>query len=88
MYIGKENQELVSVLAQKTYNQKVLNFAEKRLSQITKLAKEYEDDEIANLYLQEHRERQKLIQPIELTREQKLHDWKALEYKGKEFQEG
>lgn len=51
MYIGKENQELVRVLAQKTYNQKVLNFAEKRLSQITKLAKEYEDDEIANLYL-------------------------------------
>lgn len=86
-YIGKGNEELVQKLAQKSYDKKVLQLAEKRISQISKLTKDYEDDEISKIYENEHAARQKLIQPVESTWEQKLNDWKTKEYKGKEFQE-
>lgn len=87
-YITKNNQELTSKLAQKSYDEKVLCLAEKRYSQITKLARDYEEDELEKIYVQEHIERQKLIKPVEATWEQKLDEWKRKEYKGKEFQEG
>ena len=87
-YIAKENTELVRKLAQKSYDEKKLRQAEKRLSQIKKLTKDYEDDELENIYFREHEERQRLIQPVEPTWEQKLRDWKSKEYKGKDFQDG
>lgn len=66
----------------------MLRLAEKRLLQIKKLTEDYEDDEIAKVYLKEHVERQKFIKPVEPTWEQRLKEWKDKEYKGKEFQEG
>lgn len=87
-YISKENEELVQKLAQKSYDEKVLRCVEKRLSQIKKLTKDYKDNEIEEIYTKEHPVRQKLIEPVELIWEQKLENWKAKEYKGKEFQEG
>lgn len=86
-YISKGNKELIRQLAQKSYDEKVLRLAEKRVSQIKKLTRDYEDNEIASLYENEHIERQKLIQPVETTWEQKLNEWKSRDYKGKEFQE-
>lgn len=88
VYIAKGREEFVQKLAQKAYDEKVLRLAERRLPQIEKLAKEYEDDEIEKLYLKEHIERQKLICPVEYTWEQRLNEWKKEKYKGKEFQEG
>ena len=87
-YIPKENLELAKKLAQKTYDYKILQLAEKRISQISKLVKDYADDELEQIYLKEHLERQKLIKPIEPTWEQRIHEWKAKEYEGKDFQEG
>ena len=86
-YIAKENQQLIQQLAQKSYNEKVLKLAEKRLSQIRKITRDYEDNEIENIFAREHIERQKLIQPVEPTWEQKIKEWAAEEYQGKEFQE-
>jgi len=88
IYIAKDNGELAQKLAQKSYDEKVLQLAEKRYSQIKRLTKNYEDDELEKIYQQEHVERQKLIQPIEPAWEQKVSEWKQKEYKGKEFQEG
>jgi len=87
-YISKENEALVQQLAQKSYDYKILQLAEKRLFQIKKLMRDYADDEFEKIYLNEHLERQKLIEPIEPTWEQRINEWKAVEYKGKDFQEG
>ena len=60
-YIPKGHMELAQNLAQKGYDCKILQLAEKRLSQISKLAKDYTDDELEQIYLKEHPERQKLM---------------------------
>ena len=44
-YIPKEQMELVRSLAQKSYDEKVMRLAGKRLAQLRKLTKDYEDDE-------------------------------------------
>lgn len=86
-YISKDNLALAEQLAQKSYDEKVLQLAEKRLHQIQKMVKNYTDDELEKIYLKEHIERRKLIKPIEPTWEQKISEWKAKEYKGKDFPE-
>lgn len=88
VYIPKENAALAQQLAQKSYDEKVLQLAEKRLSQIKRMTKDYMDNELEKIYLKEHVERQKLIVPVEPTWEQKINFWLSEEYKGKDFQEG
>ena len=87
-YIPKEQIGLIRSLAQKSYDEKIVRSAEKRLAQIRKLTKDYEDDEIDNIYLREHEERRHLIDPVEPTWEQQAEQWGREEYQGKEFQEG
>ena len=84
-YITKGNDELIQKLAQKSYDDRVLRLAEKRLKQIKKLLKDYEDDEIEKIFIKEHKERQRFIQPTEPTWQQRLGEWKSKEYKGKGF---
>lgn len=84
-YIGKKEEILIQKLAQKTYDEKVLRCAQKRLAQIRKITKDYEMNEIENIYLQEHPERQKRIQPVEQTWEKFVECWGAETYKGKEI---
>ena len=86
-YISRENKFLIQQLAQKSYNEKVLKCAEKRLSQIRKITKDYNDHEIEEIFEKEHIERKKLIQPLEPTWEQKMKSWAAEVYQGKEFQD-
>ncbi len=85
VYIAKSNEELVHQLAQKSYDEKVFKLAEKRLAQIKRLTKDYDDDEIEKIYLKEHCERRKLIHPIEPTWEQQLESWMNQKYEGKSF---
>lgn len=74
-YIGKGNETLIQKLAQKSYDEKVMRLIEKRIKQIEKLANDYENDEIKKIYLKQHKEGQYLIEPVELTWEQKLNKW-------------
>jgi hypothetical protein len=87
-YIPKEKIYLARGLAQKSYDEKVLQLAEKRYAQIRKLIKDYTDDELEMIYLKEHVERRKLMQPVEPTWEQQVEMWESEKYKGKDFQEG
>lgn len=87
IYIPKTNKELPTRLAQNTYNNKLYNLVRKRLEQLRRILKDYDDNEIEQLYTKEHPERQKLIQPIQPTWEQRLNEWKKEEYKGKAFSE-
>ena len=84
-YITKGNDELIQKLAQKSYDDRVSRLAEKRLKQIKKLLRDYEDDEIEKIFIKEHKERQRFIQPTEPTWQQILSEWKSKEYKGKGF---
>ena len=87
-YVTKGNDEFIQKLAQKSYDERVLRLAEKRLNQIKKLVKDYYDDEIEQIFWKEHKERQRFIQPIEPTWEQRVSEWKAKEYQGKGFGDG
>ena len=88
VYIPKEQMKLIRGLAQKSYDEKIVRAAGRRLAQIRKLARDYEEEEIENLYLKEHRERQRLIDPVEPIWEQEFKAWKEEAYTRKEFQEG
>lgn len=87
-YIPVEQKELVWRLAQKSYDQRVLKCAQRRLHQIEKIQKDYQNDEIEQIFLKEHVERQKLIRPVEPTWNQLLQCWSQQKYEGKKFAEG
>ena len=86
-YLPKSEFELARQLAQKTYDEKAYKLANRRLSQIERILKDYEDDEMEKCFLREHPERQKLILPVESTYQQELEEWLAKPYLGKEFKE-
>ncbi|MBQ8040292.1 MAG: hypothetical protein IJ274_10560 [Lachnospiraceae bacterium] len=86
-YIVKGNDELIQSLAQKSYDEKLLQLAEKRLKQIERILKDYEDDEIEEVFKKEHIERQRLIQAVEPTWDQRVKMWRDEKYQGKGFQE-
>ena len=74
-YISKTKEQMIRRLAQKSYDERVVKLAEKRLAQIRRITKDYDVDEIEKLFLNEHRERKKLISPIVPTWEQRVEKW-------------
>ena len=86
-YLPREKKKLAYRLAQKSYDEKIMKLAEKRLSQIRRITEDYDEEEIEKIFLTEHPERQKLIKPAEPVWEQQLSKWAAEDYKRKEFQE-
>ena len=87
-YLPKTEEQLIQRLAQKSYDEKVVKLAGRRLAQIRKITRDYEEDEIEKLFSDEHIERKKLISPIIPTWEQRVEKWVSEDYIGKEFQEG
>ena len=64
-YLPREKEKLAYRLAQKSYDEKIKKLAEKRLSQIRRITEDYDEEEIEKIFLAEHPERQKLIEPAE-----------------------
>ena len=87
-YIKKDDQQLAYRLAQKSYDQKIQKLVDRRLKQLDKLTKEYEDNEIAEIYDKLHPIRKTLIEPVEKPWEQRLEEWKNIPYTGKGFMPG
>lgn len=87
-YIPKADYELARQLAQKDYDEKILACAEKRRKQIQRITADYKDDEIEQIFLKQHVQRQKMINPVEPTWEQKVQEWMEEKYDPLEFQEG
>ena len=54
IYISRKNEELIQKLAQKSYNEKVLSYVEKRLRYVRQLADIYEDSGIEEIFCKEH----------------------------------
>ena len=86
-YISRKNEVLIQKLAQKSYNEKVLSYAEKRLRYVRQLADIYEDSGIEEIFCKEHPARKKWISPIEPTWEQRVAEWSNEQYQGKGFKE-
>lgn len=87
-YIKKADRNMANQLAQKSYDQKVQKIVSRRLKQFDKLAKEYEDNEIDNIFERMHPNRQRLVEPVEKMWNQKVLEWKNVPYIGKEFENG
>ena len=87
-YIPRDNVQLPRQLAQKAYNDAVLKTAEARAKHIARCLKDYNDDEIEQLFTLLHPERQKLITPIVPTFSQLQEQWYSEPYVGKAFKEG
>lgn len=60
-YISKTQENLIRGLAQKSYDEKIIKLARKRILQIQRIAEDYEDEEMEQIFLKENREKQKLI---------------------------
>ena len=84
-YIKKENMKMIRDLAQKEYNLRLKRLVEHRLKQISRLNKEYRDEEIEEIYNNLHDAKREIISPVELTWEQRVNRWKNMKYTGKEF---
>lgn len=80
-YISRKNEVLIQKLAQKSYNEKVLSYAEKRLRYVRQLADIYEDSGIEEIFYKEHPARKKWISPIEPTWEQRVAEWSNEQYR-------
>ena len=87
-YISRENIQLPRQLAQKAYNDTVLKTAEARAKHIARCLKDYNDDEIEQIFTSLHTERQKLVIPVEPTFSQLQEQWYSEPYVGKAFKEG
>lgn len=87
-YIPRDNVQLPRQLAQKAYNDTVLKTAEVRAKHIARCLKDYNDDELEQLFTSLHPERQKLITPVEPTFSQLQEQWYSEPYVGKAFKEG
>ena len=86
-YIPKSEENLIRRLAQKAYDEKILKLTKKRLSQIKRITRDYEEEEIEDVFSKEHTGRQKWIRPVEPTWKQQLEEWMSKDYRRKEFQE-
>lgn len=86
-YIPKSEENLIRRLAQKAYDEKILKLTKKRLSQIKRITRDYEEEEIEDVFSKEHMGRQKWIRPVEPTWKQQLEEWMSKDYRRKEFQE-
>ncbi|MBQ9589225.1 MAG: hypothetical protein IJR29_03460 [Butyrivibrio sp.] len=87
-YIPRDNVQLPRQLAQKAYNDTVLKTAEARGKHIARCLKNYNDDELEQLFTSLHPERQKLITPVEPAFSQLQEQWYSESYVGKGFKEG
>lgn len=87
-YIPKKEMDLVARLAQNDYDKSVLKITDKRMKQLEKILKDYDEFEIEQIYFKGHPARQQIIQPVEETREQWLKHWLAEPYQGRGFSQG
>ncbi|RKM56281.1 hypothetical protein D6853_05660 [Butyrivibrio sp. X503] len=86
-YIKKDDMGIIWGLAQKTYDARVKKLVDRRVRQLDKIAEEYRDNEIEEIYERLHPIRKKIVKAAVVPWEQRLKEWKSKAYIGKEFDE-
>lgn len=87
-YIRKENEELAYRLAQKDYESKLLETAEKELVPVKKFLKDYDAEKLAKVYERMNPCRRKIVMPQIITDEMFVEQWRKAEFQGNPFAEG
>ena len=87
-YIPKSNLALMSKLAQKYYDEKVLGVLECKLNLVDTFIEKYKAIDELDVYEKLSEERKSLVEPILLSDEEYARRWLAVSYKGKGFETG
>lgn len=87
-YIPKSNLALMSKLAQKYYDEKVLGVLECKLNLVDAFIEKYKAIDELDVYEKLCEERKSLVEPIQLSDEEYARRWLAVSYKGKGFETG
>lgn len=85
VYLQKRDIHIAEKLAQKDYDEQVLRSIEKEIKAIDKYLEGYPNFHMEQVYERLHKERQKLVKPIQKSDEQYIKEWESIEYQGKEF---
>lgn len=83
VYLKEKELPIAKKLAQKDYDKKVLHAARKELDAIEKYLVSYPKKQAEQVYEMLHPERRKLINPIQMSEEEFVKQWQAVEYMGK-----
>ena len=84
-YLSKKDLPLAKALAQKSYDRKVLRFAEQELKAWELLAKHFPDMTVEEVYATLSPARQRLVTPIHPTDEQYRKQWESVPYESGYF---
>lgn len=87
VYLKEKELPIAKKLAQKDYDKKVLHAARKELDAIEKYLVSYPKKQAEQVYEMLHPERRKLINPIQMSEEEFVKQWQAVEYMGKGFKD-
>ncbi len=86
-YLPQKDEVSRRMLAQKTYEQRILRLVVRQQKLLEQFLKDFHDQEIEQIYLSESAPRQQLIQPIIPTFDQLLAAWNAASYEKNNFHE-
>lgn len=86
-YMNEKEFPIVKSLAQKDYDRKILRAIEKELDAIKKFSNAYPATTAEQVYETLHKERQKLVKPIQESEEEFVRKWESVTYEGKGFQD-
>ena len=84
-YIRRDNLIFANQLAQKDYDEKIIKSAEKELEAIRKYIANYPENNVEQIFASIHKERQRLVNPIQEPIEEMIQKWEKVQYEGKEF---
>ena len=87
-YIAVGRREFAAALAQRNYDQSVLNFAKEELQLISQLAKKRTLHSVEGIYTEYGLARKALVNPIWVPDDEFVTNWLKKEYRKKGFKEG
>ena len=85
VYISKKNKKLITGLAQKSYNERVISAIQQETEAIETYLKLYPSVAPENVYMDFQKNRRDLITPVWETDDMYRARWEAVEYCGKSF---
>lgn len=86
-YISKKNSKLITELAQKEYCQNLLKVINLRLRLFDKLNKDYQDDELIQVYTQLNTHKKQLVKPFLSPFPEYAEEWQNAEFAKRRFYE-
>lgn len=86
-YIRKKDEDIAYAIAQKEYDQRVLEHAQEEKQRIIKFRKSILPIQIENIYPSINDARKPLIRPFRLTDDEYVSKWLSLQYEGLPFKE-